>query len=93
MMRDHSTIKELFASVARELKDSPAASLALANLPGLSVHANIGLGPGAYLLNSVASRTDHATLQRLTYDLYEQINIIPCGMSVTRPDTYSTLLT
>jgi hypothetical protein len=92
-MRDHSKLGELIASIACELKDSPAASLALASLPGLSVHANIGLGPGAFLVKPVASRTEQPELHfLLTQHLYEQVNIIPCGMFLTRADTNSTLL-
>jgi len=92
-MRDHSQIEELVASIARELRDSSAAGLALANLPGLSVHANIGLGPGASLIKPVATKTEQPELHMLlTQQLYKQANIIPCGMFITRADTNSTLL-
>ena len=94
MMRDHSRIDEIVAAITRELKGSAAASLALTNLPCLSAHADIGMGPGAFLIKLTASGVGKDELHMLlTQQLYERVNIIPCAMFVTRGDTNSTLLT
>jgi len=93
MMQNHLFLEELVASISRELKDLPAASLALANLPCLNVHANIRLGPGAFLIKPAASRPEQAVLdQLLNNQLYKQVNIIPCSVLMSRADMKSILL-
>jgi hypothetical protein len=95
MMSDDSEIKDLVASITGELKDSPAASLALANLPGLSLHAHFGLGPGAFLVKQDAREAKKHELHMLiTQQLFKQVNINPCTMIITRgfPSGNGTLL-
>jgi hypothetical protein len=79
-MAENSVIHDLVKSITAELNDSPTASLALANLPFLSVHAHIGLGMGAFLVKPVATRAERAELHMLlTQELFKRVDVSACS--------------
>jgi hypothetical protein len=90
---DKRTLQEIVASIARQLRDSPTASLALANLPCLMIHANVRLGPDAQLIRPHEGGHDQQLLHvHLTQDLFQKANIRPCGTFITRTATNTMLL-